>query len=139
MAEVFPCFYSFIYLTVFLLQCSLKSCPLGFILSQGDRTVLWNSISTFLQQFKVWKQLFIGLPWWLSGKEHSCQLRGRGFYPWVRKIPWNGKWQPTLVFLPGEFHGRRSLPGYCLWGCKESDMTERACTGYLWASLGAPW
>ena len=59
--------------------------------------------------------------------------------PWVRKISWSGKWQPTLVFLPGEFHGRRSLPGYSLWGCKESDMTEHACTGYLWASLGAPW
>jgi len=24
---------------------------------------------------------------------------------WVRKIPWRRKWQPTPVFLPGEFHG----------------------------------
>ena len=32
--------------------------------------------------------------------------------------------QPTLVFLPGEFHGQRSLAGYSPWGCKESDMTE---------------
>ena len=29
------------------------------------------------------------------------------------------------VFLPGEFHGQRSLVGYHPWGCKESDMTER--------------
>ena len=35
------------------------------------------------------------------------------------------KWQPTLVFLPGESHGQRSLAGYRPWGCKESDMTER--------------
>ena len=28
------------------------------------------------------------------------------------------------VFLPGEFHGQRSLAGYSPWGCKESDMTE---------------
>ena len=34
------------------------------------------------------------------------------------------KWQPTPVFLPGEFHGLRSLAGYSPWSCKESDMTE---------------
>ena len=33
-------------------------------------------------------------------------------------------WQPTPVFLPGEFHGQRSLVGYSPWGCKESDTTE---------------
>ena len=29
--------------------------------------------------------------------------------PWVRKIPWRRKWQPTLVFLPGKFQRQRSL------------------------------
>ena len=37
--------------------------------------------------------------------------------------PWRRKWQPTPVFLPGEFHGRRSLAGYSPWGCKEPDTT----------------
>ena len=32
---------------------------------------------------------------------------------------------PTPVFLPGEFHGQRSLVGYSPWGPKESDVTER--------------
>ena len=32
--------------------------------------------------------------------------------------------QSTLVFLPGESHGQRSLVGYSPWGCKESDTTE---------------
>ena len=32
---------------------------------------------------------------------------------------------PTPVFLPGEFHGQRSLAGYSPWGLKESDMTEQ--------------
>ena len=41
------------------------------------------------------------------------------------KIPWKRKWQPTPVFLPGEFHGQRSLVCYSLWGCKKSDTTER--------------
>ena len=31
------------------------------------------------------------------------------FYPWVQKIPWSRKWQPTPVFLPGICHGQRSL------------------------------
>ena len=44
--------------------------------------------------------------------------------PWVGKIPWRRKWQPTPVFLPGEFHGQRILAGYSPWGYKESDMTE---------------
>ena len=34
------------------------------------------------------------------------------FDPWVRKIPWRRKWQPTPVFLPGKSHGQRSLAGY---------------------------
>jgi len=29
------------------------------------------------------------------------------FDPWVRKTRWRRKWQPTPVFLPGEFHGQR--------------------------------
>ena len=38
---------------------------------------------------------------------------------------WRRKWQPTPVFLPGEFHGQRGLVGCNPWGCKESDLTER--------------
>ena len=53
-----------------------------------------------------------GFPSGSSGKESSCQCR-RGkrcwFNPRIRKIPWNRKWHPILVFLPGKFHGQRSL------------------------------
>ena len=34
-----------------------------------------------------------------------------GFDPWVGKIPWRRKWEPTPVVLPGESHGQRSLVG----------------------------
>ena len=37
---------------------------------------------------------------------------------WVRKIPCSRKWQPVLVFLPGKFHGQRSLVGYGPWAHK---------------------
>ena len=46
-----------------------------------------------------------GLPWWLSGKESACQRRRCGLRPWVGKILWRRKWQPTPGFLPGKSHG----------------------------------
>ena len=61
--------------------------------------------------------LFWGLPRWCSGKESACQCRRHKrcmFNPWVRKIPWNRKWQPTPVLLPGKFHEQRSLAVYAI-------------------------
>ena len=58
---------------------------------------------------------------WLRGKESARQCgrhRKCRFDPWVGKIPWRRKWQPTPVFLPGKFHGQRSLVVYSLWGHK---------------------
>ena len=53
------------------------------------------------------------------------QCWGPGFDPWVRKISWRRKWQPTPVFLPGKSHGWRNLVGYSPWDPKELDMTKR--------------
>ena len=47
------------------------------------------------------------------------------FSPWIKKISWRRKWQLTPVFLPGEYHGQRSLVSYSPWGCKELGMTEQ--------------
>ena len=46
------------------------------------------------------------------------------FDPWIEKILWRREWQPTLVFLPREYHGQRSLAGYSPWEHRELDMTE---------------
>ena len=65
------------------------------------------------------------LPRWLSGKEPTYQCRRHRrpeFYPWVGKIPWRRKRQPTPVFVPGESRGQRGLVGYSPWDCEESDM-----------------
>ena len=56
------------------------------------------------------------LPADVGGARHSLGL----VYPGRRK------WQPAPVFLPGKFHGQRSLASYSTWGCKESDTTEHA-------------
>ena len=53
---------------------------------------------------------FISLIWylrlrrWLSGKESTYQYKRHGFDPWVKKIPWRKKLQPTPVLLPGKSH-----------------------------------
>ena len=65
----------------------------------------------------------MGFPGGSDSKESTCNARP-GFDPWVRKIPWRRKWQPTPVFFPGKSHGLRSLAGYSPWGHKESDMNE---------------
>ena len=60
---------------------------------------------------------------WYSGKESACQCSRwsiRGFNPWAGKILWRRERQPTPIFLPGKFHGQKSLAGYSLWGRKVS-------------------
>ena len=51
------------------------------------------------------------------------QCRRLGFDPWVRKTSWRKEWLPPPAFLPGEFHGQRSLAGHSPWVCKELDTT----------------
>ena len=55
-----------------------------------------------------------GFPDGANGKgppTNAGDVRDMGLVPWVRKIPWRGARQPTAVFLPGKFHGQRSLAG----------------------------
>ena len=79
--------------------------------------------------FKRWG---LGIPWQFpggaSGKESACQGMRCEFDSWVGKILWRRRWQPTPVFLPGEFHGQRRLAGYSPWGHKELGMTEHTHT-----------
>ena len=54
------------------------------------------------------------------------------FNPWVGKIPWRRKWQPTPVSLSGKSHGQRSLVGDRPWGRKESGTIERLTLTHSW-------
>ena len=55
---------------------------------------------------------------WLSqiNAGYHLQYRRLWFYPWIGKIPWRRKWQPTPVFLPGKIPCQRSLVGYKIHG-----------------------
>ena len=58
-------------------------------------------------------------------------VRDTSANPWVRKMPWRRAGQPAPLFLPGEFHGQRSLASYSPWGRKELAMTERITLSVL--------
>ena len=97
--------------------CISSNTPCSFL----PQTLLWwDHPSSLLFWWTLVHSLCLsldGLPWWLRGKESTCQCRRYGFDPWVVKIPWRRKWQPTPVFLPGKSHRQRSLVGYSPWGC----------------------
>ena len=67
-----------------------------------------------------------GFPGVSDGKKEICLQSWRPrFNLWVGWVPWRREWQPTLIFLPGEFQGQRSMvAGYSPWGHKELDRTE---------------
>ena len=96
----------------------------SYVRKKGWRKLsrLWASVVRMVMPLKK------GLPRWPSGKEPACQT----LYPWVGKIPWRRKWQPTPVFLPGESHRQRSLVGYSPWSRKELDTTQRLNHHHHW-------
>ena len=110
------------------------SVPLSGASSPLPKHVQYTSISPFLQeahqcQDKVCLMLkekgqevslgshffcsfyFSSVPGGWRWLRISLQCRRPGFDPSVRKMLWRREWQPTPVFLPGEFHGQRSLAG----------------------------
>ena len=97
----------------------------------GVYTQEWNCWVVWSFYVKASAALEEGFPGGTVVKESACPCRRCGFSPWVRKIPWRRKWQPTPEFFPGESHGQRSLAGYRLlispWRCKELGTSEHAC------------
>ena len=67
----------------------------------------------------------VGFPGGLDGKESDCNAGGPGSIPGLGD-PLQEGMATHPVFLPGEFHGRKSLVGYGPRGSKESDTTEPA-------------
>ena len=59
-----------------------------------------------------------------DSKESACNVGNPGLIPGLGRSP-GKEWQPTPLFLPGEFHGQRGLTDCRPWDRKELDMTER--------------
>ena len=60
-----------------------------------------------------------------DSKASAYNVGDLGSVPGSGGSPGEGNGKPTPVFLPGKSHGWRSLVGYCPWGHRESDTTER--------------
>ena len=54
----------------------------------------------------------------------ACNVEDTGLIPGLGRSL-EKKWQPTLVFLPGEFPWAEEPGKYSPWGHKESDMKEQ--------------
>ena len=67
-----------------------------------------------------------GFPGGTDGKNPACNAGDLDLIPGLLGSgdPWRRDWLPSPVFLPGEFHGQRSLEGYSPWGHRESDTNE---------------
>ena len=94
-----------------------------------------------------------GLPWWLSGREPTCQCRRPGFHPWVRKVPssvlaWEGPWTEE----PGGLQPRDHRVGHdCALNDSKSpkgqstniNSPQDRCQPALWGETGLcashPW
>ena len=97
-------------------------------IKEEDSYLIWDTLS--LEEEKMKTKITACYDKY-SGKESTGQCRSHkrhGFGSWVGKILWSKKWQPIPVFLPGQFHGQKSLEGYSPWGHKESDTIEHTHT-----------
>ena len=83
-----------------------------------------NTIVSWLVNRKITELYISPRNTLVAQRVKSLQCGRTRFDPWVGKIPWRRKWQPTALFLSRKSHGRRSLAGYSPWGCKELDTTE---------------
>ena len=121
-------------LCTLLLYCGMCECVTFFskvVISpsvvQDNDTTWYYATLKFLSIWSLWNTVSVvvlicisfmtnGFPWWLRWVRICLQCRRPGYFPWLEKIPWRRRWQPTPVFLPGKAHGKRSLAGYSPWG-----------------------
>ena len=72
-----------------------------------------------------------GFPGGSDSKESAYNVGSTGLIPGSGRYPWRWEQQPIPIFLPGEFHGQRSLADYGSLGYKKSDMAERLTLCYI--------
>ena len=82
----------------------------GWALNEGNKMCALENVGGFLGGS--------------DGKESACSAGDLGSIS-GQENRWRRKWQPTPAFLPGEFHGQRSLADYSPWGHKQSDTAEQ--------------
>ena len=89
------------FLTLATVCCKVETFNVNSVLSHSAMSdSLWQVqlIGFFLDH--AW-----GFPGGSDGKESACHAGDSGSIPGLGRPPWRREWQPTPVFLPGNFHG----------------------------------
>ena len=95
-------FISFMYLLYYINYINYVLIIFLYLIISGSILFFFNNL---LVRFCRWSNFCL-------------QCRRPRFNPWVVKISWSRKWQPTPIFLPGKSREQRSLVGYSQWGCR---------------------
>ena len=103
----------------------------------GRFFTVWATREALISHSRTWRRmapLSSTLTWKIPWMEEPGRVQSMGSlrvgHDWVTLLSlltfmrWRRKWQPTLVFLPGESQGWGSLVSCRLWGRTESDTTE---------------
>ena len=81
---------------------------------KSPHSVHFQSFESLFQSLKSLFQsslIILGFPGASYGKESACSAGDLGLIP-DQENPLEKRRLPTPVFLPGDFHGQRSLAGY---------------------------
>ena len=81
---------------------------------------------------------YLGVPGGSVVRKFACHCKGHqrcGCDPWVRRIPWRRKWQPTPVFLPIESHGQSEPGGQRPTGSPRVTRLSEETTTEMWSPL----
>ena len=121
--QVFPCITD-----RFFLPTELSGKPYLFLISMNIQK--WKGLLDIIKIIMHSNTVAWRIPWMEEPGELQSMGSLRVGQDWAISLSlstfthWRRKWQPTPVFLPGEYHGRRSLVGCSPWGRTELDTTE---------------
>ena len=124
-----------------MLQCSwLKMC-LFQVYGKVIQVFMYLFILKFFSYLGYYRTLSrapwaMGFPGGSDGKESGCNVGDQGSIPGLGRSPRGGHGNPLQYSCLENPHGQRSLVGYSSWGHKESDMTERLSTVYIYYTNG---
>ena len=109
------------------IETSLRFCWLGLLSASSIKLCFLKSKNTTFGHLNIWIEIMPTHEVLLNLKAltFDLSLPILGSSPGLGRSPQGREWLPTPVFLPGEFHGYRSLAGFSPWGRKELDTTEQ--------------
>ena len=95
---------------------SCASCPSVCLLWLSGCFAHLHFFIIIIELYGLFIIYFVGFHGGSDSEESTCNEGDPGSVPGLGKIPWRREWLPTLVFLPGGFHGQKSLACYSPWG-----------------------